>query len=101
MIKKYIDCETVLEQITEIKNDFSPTVRPMFDVFKHMLSEAPAADVAPIVHGEWIETGYKPRFTKEVECSNCGKTQLGVTKHCPNCGARMEYSGKIKTGGNE
>ena len=51
--------------------------------------------VAP---GEWIETGYKSLFTEEVECSHCGKTQLGTTKYCPNCGARMEYSGKIKTG---
>ena len=44
----------------------------------------------PMKHGEWIETGYESLFSKEVECSNCGKTQIGVTKHCPNCGAKMK-----------
>ena len=63
---------------------------------------APAADVAPVVHGKWIDT-YKNFET--AECSSC-HSQFEVTfggesngalwdgfksfyKYCPNCGAKM------------
>lgn len=51
----------------------------------------PAADVAPVVHGEWINLGV---------CSNCGKNIYdGIDAdiwsryeppYCPNCGAKMK-----------
>lgn len=49
----------------------------------------PAADVAPVVHGRWLDAG---RGIKA--CSNCNhgiKEHMACVNHyCPNCGARMD-----------
>lgn len=57
---------------------------------KSMVSKAPAAAVAPVVHGRWKASGGL------VECQNCGEiySRLGGNEgkawnYCPNCGARM------------
>ena len=62
-------------------------------VFASAIINAPAADVAPIVHGQFIHIG--PRFAGGVDwwnCSICGSLVSGVeTKfsYCPHCGAKM------------
>lgn len=55
----------------------------------------PAADVVPVVHGEWILTEY-PYGQKTYVCSECrnddwwhGKYAYGDERFCPNCGADM------------
>lgn len=60
---------------------------------KSMVSKAPTADVAPVVHGRWIDNehhGYNWVFI----CSNCnyvdGYPFNDRHNYCPNCGARME-----------
>ena len=93
--KEYIERESIFKQITEIKNTFSPTVRPMFDVFKHILQKTPTADVVEVKHGEWID---------EDKCSVCGARPSDIMDAdsyyaigfnvnqlvaCPWCGARM------------
>ena len=56
--------------------------------------DAPAADVAPVVHGHFVHGG--PRFAGGVDwwhCSNCGKLASVVDTrfdYCPFCGARMD-----------
>ena len=49
----------------------------------------PAADVAPVVHGRWVDAG---RGIKA--CSNCNhgiKEHMAYANHyCPNCGAKMD-----------
>lgn len=65
-----------------------------FREYAEVLSRRPAADVAPVVHGEWKNvvhavvdsTGY---------CSRCGKQAVWRTRNkpyiiCPNCGAKMD-----------
>ena len=56
--------------------------------------ELPAADVAPVRHGRWIDAypdiEANPMFMYGI-CSECGFEQ-GISKYlnyCPNCGARM------------
>lgn len=47
-------------------------------------------DVAPVVHGRWIKTDYKPMiFTK---CSICGRRveMQNKSNYCPKCGAKMD-----------
>jgi hypothetical protein len=57
-----------------------------------IISEIPAADVAPVVHGEWLlrHEGYGHYW----ECSVCHTNPcIYVTEHtkfCPNCGAIMD-----------
>lgn len=53
--------------------------------------KAPAADVAPVRHGRWRESG------SLLECQSCGEiySRLGGNagkswNYCPNCGAKMD-----------
>lgn len=65
---------------------------------KSMVSKAPAADVAPVVHGRWDDSG---RYTflsgaKAVRCTNCGcaltesEYRMNNWNYCPVCGAKMD-----------
>lgn len=57
----------------------------------------PAADVAPVRHGRWIEPSRLYYGAKQYECSLCysdtfwNKHSITVKySHCPNCGAIMD-----------
>ena len=65
------------------------------------VKSVPAADVAPVVHGRWVEQ----RHTFELPsgggtctgtyptCSLCGAFETGLhlrTAYCPGCGAKMD-----------
>ena len=70
--------------------------------FSKSIKEAPAADVAPVVHGKWMQC--KTQLGKIYSvCSNCKtdfkfKTDKGTfarldmngMPYCPNCGCRMD-----------
>lgn len=65
---------------------------PEDKVFVSAIINAPAADVAPVVHGRWISKnphGYEWTFV----CSNCcyvdGYPFNDRHNYCPNCGAKM------------
>ena len=65
------------------------------DLWNKVLS-VPAADVAPVVHGQWVEYKRAHYF----KCSECKETVPyrkamllnGERKYnfCPNCGAKMD-----------
>lgn len=51
-------------------------------------ASAPAADVAPVVHGRWIEDG-----SLIITCSECKRGYNLIAKYthyCPNCEAKMD-----------
>ena len=55
------------------------------------VDDAPAADVAPVRHGRWIEQE-KYNFGIMYDCSLCGDRILDnghSWNYCPNCGADM------------
>lgn len=68
--------------------------------FYTLIKDMPAADVAPVRHGKWLEwfpgdctlimTGEEMLY----RCSSCNAKYPDVEgyKHCPNCGAKMDYS---------
>lgn len=59
---------------------------------KRLIADMPAADIAPIVHGEW-QSGRFDDMTGDYEerCANCGKWSKEYDKpFCPNCGAQMD-----------
>ena len=62
--------------------------------------ESPAADVAPVRHGRWIEPPRLYYGAKQYECSLCYSDTFwnkhSITEkypHCPNCGAKMDLEG--------
>ena len=48
---------------------------------------APAADVAPVVHGHWVYGEFDIP-----NCSECGEEVKPdtISPFCPNCGAKMD-----------
>lgn len=64
-----------------------------------IISKIPAADVAEVKHGKWIEVQKENIWNDIVpvlECSACGKYTVGTrgimtkSNYCPNCGAKMD-----------
>lgn len=63
-------------------------------VFVDDIQTIPTSDVAPVVHGRWIETEFwcGPHLIEVAECSVCRKS-LYVrlnSAFCPCCGAKMD-----------
>ena len=61
------------------------------------INDFPAADVAPVRHGRWIEPSRLYYGAKQYECSLCYSDTFwkkhSITEkypHCPNCGCRMD-----------
>lgn len=86
---EYIDRDVLLEKLNQEACDCE---------FMRLLSDIPAADVEPVVHGQWIryheadlgwdEYGYRCSKCK-VELEDKNFWDMFKTR-CPKCGARMD-----------
>lgn len=74
---EYIDREEYCEKHCRCSNKYCD--RESCPIWK-----APAADVAPVVHGRWIKGPSNPY------CSECFVECRDETPFCPNCGAKMD-----------
>ena len=76
-------------------NDIDHIQAPSGKEAVQILSDIPAADVVPVVHGHWI-----PYRCDMYECSVCERihTSMDVEKcdaeYCPHCGALMDAKGE-------
>lgn len=100
---EYIEREALMRRIKEIhcaECDSYHGVRCrtcwVDDTLDYIDSE-PAADVAPVRHGRWIEPSRLYYGAKQYECSLCYSDTFwkkhSITEkypHCPNCGAKMD-----------
>lgn len=98
---KYINREELVEWLKRIPlkdlSDGRGLCRIIMEKdFKRAIRTIPdgtTIDVAPSVHGRWIEQE-KYTFGVMYDCSICGDRILDNGQHpwnyCPNCGARME-----------
>ena len=83
-MKEYIERAAVLKVLEE----YYPGADERLHIVKDITS-IPAADVAEVRHGRWIDDGV---------CSECGFDAMyykGIpaqvyTDYCPSCGARMD-----------
>lgn len=83
MPDEYISREAALTALQD-SDLFNTTERQL-----RAIRELPAADVAPVVHGQWVDNGIPDSILNG--CSVCGFT-CGSSSffYCPNCGARMD-----------
>ena len=91
---EYIAREALLEQLKAMESyNTSPMYRRGYDDCVEAILKAPAADVAPVVHGRWIEKTV-PEGCRYFECSNCGAHENRHTAikgyYCWRCGAKMD-----------
>lgn len=96
--QRLIDANNLIEEIREercyncrnfkdMKCDYCGTAD-----YIYMIEDMPAADVAPVRHGRWIEQE-KYTFGVMYDCSICGSRILDnghSWNYCPNCGAKMD-----------
>lgn len=91
---EYIRAVEAAEKVAGI---FKVPMADLVDIF----SEIPAADVAPVVHGRWDDSGRYtfPSGATAVRCTNCGcaltesEYRLNNWNYCPVCGAKMDGGG--------
>lgn len=91
-----IEREAVLKRLLMVSmgdDPYSMGIQRGVDHAIGVVNETPAADVAPVVHGEWVVCGDGENVPWM--CSHCGKTTAHKYKvmygnYCPNCGARMD-----------
>ena len=89
---EYIEREEFYEQMNATGAEFS-----LCDALE-MIANFPAADVAPVVHGWWDDSGRYtfPGGSTAVRCTNCGcaltksEYHLNNWNYCPVCGTKMD-----------
>lgn len=99
---EYIERETILDAISEQRRfylherDGETDMEKLYllwgsdnalTTMEDIMSDIPAADVAPVVHGRW-EVDEFGRC-----CSACKEyipDDFAPSEHCPNCGAKMD-----------
>ena len=98
---EYINLETAIAKLTAL--EVTEPNATMADV-KRVLTDIPAADVVPVVHGRWEDSTDEWLGTDVYTCSKCresyvlveGTPKENLWHYCPNCGAKMG----IKDGGD-
>lgn len=99
---EYIDRTALGIGYADPKAFINPAHADGWNTAIQIINEAPAADVAPVVHGKWLN------FYNDFSCAECDRcgTIFEVTdnetdeglwnafklsyKYCPNCGAKMD-----------
>ena len=80
----------------DVHDEYSGALLDGCEADIELLDEIPAADVAEVVHGQWIKDDFLSDDVNNAEkCSQCGEL-IGwfgnLPNYCPNCGAKMEGS---------
>ena len=93
-MQEYIEREAAKERlrmwITDCVLDGDNDAADCFRGCIDLLDSIPAADVAEVRHGRWVNTHSDSEF---VQCSLCKYpvyAAWNVTSYCPNCGAKMD-----------
>ena len=97
---EYIEKNKAIKELYEVYDYEFPTASGGFDEYARMIvpntiKNMPAADVAPVRHGRWIDAypDIEPNlmFMYGI-CSECGFEQAisKYLKYCPDCGAKMD-----------
>ena len=94
---EYIEREAISEEIRKYyyKNPPNFSYGEGFDRgldrAQRAILDAPAADVAPVRHGEWeIVVGSNGKEYMVCTCCRVSQDLTGVFTYCPNCGCRMD-----------
>ena len=90
------------EEITNRLHVYAITVdttNTLSSVLRNIVRDTPAADVRPVVRGEWRKSGFSLRGVPIFSCSFCKESLetssefIMKTTYCPFCGADMRGDG--------
>ena len=88
-----ISRSAVLENIYEMDISDCTDVEDVLDKAYAMIADAPALDVAPVVHARWVGGKYyNDVFGYEKTCTACQREYVVGFDYlfCPYCGAKMD-----------
>lgn len=89
---EYIERETAVKAVLrERKPENSVAQNRKLSIIQRELVTIPAADVAPVVHGEWVL--FRRSITGAYSlyyCSACRAGGMVKSNYCPDCGAKMD-----------
>ena len=96
---EYIKREYAVDAVLDVYYD-TPDIDLSGEKFEAAILKIPAADVAPVWHGEWeIVVGSNGNEYMVCTCCRVSQDLTGVFTYCPNCGAKMD--GERKGEANE
>ena len=86
---EYIKREYAVDAVLDVYCD-TPDIDLSGEKFEAAILKIPAADVAPVRHGEWeIVVGSNGNEYMVCTCCRVSQDLTGVFTYCPNCGAKM------------
>lgn len=98
---EYIDRRRLFNALADywnIPHDWDGGIAQPCEDALAFIENAPEEDVAPVVHGEWVEESNEA-YSDACEayitwttylCSKCGNEIMKAFNFCPNCGAKMD-----------
>ena len=87
---EYIEREYAVDAVLDVYYD-TPDINLSGEKFEAAILKIPAADVAPVRHGEWeIVVGSNGNEYMVCTCCRVSQDLTGVFTYCPNCGAMMD-----------
>lgn len=91
---EYIEREAALSLVQPDAPDdekAAVTIATAKKLVRSIVRRTPAADVAPVRHGDWeIVLGSNGNEYMVCTCCRVSQDLTGVFTYCPNCGARMD-----------
>ena len=89
-MNEYIKREYAIDAVLDVYYD-TPDIDLSGEKFEAAILKIPAADVAPVRHGEWeIVVGSNGNEYMVCTCCRVSQDLTGVFTYCPNCGATMD-----------
>jgi hypothetical protein len=103
--KEYIERGAILKRLRDFRGCSIECNEscPVTDCYEgRIIMYAPAADVAEVVHAEWIPHEHMSRtpYARNYDCSECGISPIECENYCPNCGAKMDGERKERDNDN-
>ena len=92
---EYIKRGYAVDAVLDVYYD-TPDIDLSGEKFEAAILKIPAADVAPVRHGEWeIVVGSNGNEYMVCTCCRVSQDLTGVFTYCPNCGAKMDGGADI------
>lgn len=96
---EYIEREAAIKAVLRMRRpENSVAQNRMLSIIQIDMLKLPTADVAPVVHGQWDDSGRYtfPGGSTAVRCTECGcaltvsEFRLNNWNYCPVCGTKMD-----------
>lgn len=94
---EYIEREKLLRAMVCDDSEGANLFQVGIAAAKAIVSSAPTADVAPVVHGRWVKEVYRDPYGADwtkYHCSLCGRVEIKKEPYC-NCGAKMDLKEEL------